>query len=131
MTIVALLSLFANSKLNRTVRKASPALAPADGRIRVEVLNGAGGAKVAQRVTNQLRASGIDVVEIGNFKSSTVEKTMVIDRSGSRDRAISVAQKLHVPESQIVQQIDKSLFVDVSVVVGKDYFKGNLFEAEK
>jgi hypothetical protein len=122
LSIVGLLSYFANSELHRSSRTATPIVLPPGDRIRVEVLNGAGGIKVAQRVADELRAAGIDVVEIGNYKSTTVEHTIVIDRFGSHERAKSVALKLRLSESRIVQQIDKSLFIDVSVVVGKDYF---------
>ncbi|MGH2568611.1 MAG: LytR C-terminal domain-containing protein, partial [Bacteroidota bacterium] len=62
-----------------------------------------------------------DVVEMGNYKTSDVEETMVLDRAGNLEAAKQVAAAIGVPEEQVQQQIDKSLYLDVSVVIGKDF----------
>ena len=100
-----------------------PETAPS-GRVRaiqLDVLNGSGEAKLAQRLTDYLRARGFDVVEMGNYKSSDVEASFVLDRAGNLETAKQVAEALGIPEERVQQQIDKTLYLDVSVVIGKDY----------
>ena len=88
--------------------------------IQLDVLNGAGESRLAQRLTDYLRSRGFDVVETGNFREE-LEKTLVIDRAGNKQAALQVAQALGIPEDQIMQKIDKNLYLDVSVFIGKDY----------
>ena len=88
--------------------------------IQLDVLNGAGEAKLAQRVMDFLRARGFDVVEIGNY-AGDLEKTLVIDRTGNREAAVRVAQSIGIPEERVVQKIDRTLYLDVSVYIGRDY----------
>jgi len=89
--------------------------------IQLDVLNGAGVPKLSQRFTDYLRARGFDVVETGNFKDSKVEKTRVIDRAGHIEAAQQVAEALGVPKSGVEQQIDRNSYLDVTVVIGKDF----------
>jgi len=71
-------------------------------------------------LTDFLRGRGFDVVEIGNY-AGDLERTLVIDRTGNRDAAVRVAQSLGLPEERVVQKIDRTLYLDVSVYIGKDY----------
>ena len=96
--------------------------------IQLDVLNGSGQAKIAQRVTDYLRARGFDVVEMGNYKSSDLEATIVLDRTGNLEAAKKVASSIGVPADRVKQQIDKSLYLDVSVVIGKDYARLKAFQ---
>jgi len=89
--------------------------------IQLDVLNGSGTPRLGQRFTDYLRARGFDVVEMGNYKESGVELTRVIDRSGDLTAARQVAEALGVQKERVVQQIDKNAYLDVSVVIGKDY----------
>jgi hypothetical protein len=89
--------------------------------IQLDVLNGSGTPRLGQRFTDYLRARGFDVVEMGNFKESGVELTRVIDRSGDLTAARQVAEALGVPKARVIQQIDKNAYLDVSVVIGKDF----------
>lgn len=89
--------------------------------IQLDVLNGTREAKLAQRVTDYLRTQGFDVVEMGNYKSAPVETTLVLDRTGNIEAAREVARVLGVPESNVRTQIDRSLFLDVSVILGNDF----------
>lgn len=89
--------------------------------IQLDVLNGSGVPKLSQKFTDYLRARGFDVVEMGNYKDSKVEITRVIDRAGQPDAAQQVAEALGVPKTGIVQQIDRNSYLDVSVVIGKDF----------
>ncbi len=89
--------------------------------IQLDVLNGSGAAKVALRFTRYLRARGFDVVEMGNFKDSNVELTQVLDRSGNVLAAEQVAAALGVPKERVRQQIDRNAYLDVTVIIGKDF----------
>lgn len=89
--------------------------------IQIDVLNGCGVSRAASRVTGYLRERGYDVVEMRNYKSFDVPQSLVIDRSGDLETARKVAYALGVKEKNIVQQINHDYYVDVSVVVGKDY----------
>jgi len=89
--------------------------------IQLDVLNGSGEARLAQRFTDYLRARGFDVVEMGNYKESGVAFTRVIDRTGDRQAAEQVARALGVAEELVTQQIDRNAYLDVTVVIGKDF----------
>jgi hypothetical protein len=58
---------------------------------------------------------------MGNFKSRAEEKTVIIDRAGDMSKAKRVAKLLGVSEKNIFQQINNSLYLDVTVVIGKDF----------
>lgn len=89
--------------------------------IQLDVLNGAGTPKLSQRFTDYLRSRGFDVVEMGNYKGSPVEQTRVIDRAGNLLAAQQVAEALGIPKERVTQQIDRTAYLDVSVVIGKDF----------
>jgi hypothetical protein len=89
--------------------------------IQLDVLNGSGTSRLGQRFTDYLRARGFDVVEMGNYKESGVEYTRVIDRAGDIAAARQVAEALGVAKERVVQQIDKNAYLDVSVVIGRDF----------
>lgn len=89
--------------------------------IQLDVQNGTSENGVASKFTDYLRKSGIDVVEIGNYKSKDIEKTLVIDRSGDKNKAKKVALTLGVSEKNIIQQLNNSLYLDATVVIGKDF----------
>jgi len=89
--------------------------------IQLDVLNGSGTPKLSQRFTDYLRARGFDVVEMGNYKDSRVERTRVIGRTGNLTAARQVAEALGVPKERVTQEIDRTSYLDVSVVIGKDF----------
>ncbi len=60
---------------------------------------------------------------MGNYISFDVENTIVIDRTGNIQNAYDVAEALGVDKQDVIQQINKDYFLDVSVIVGKDYNK--------
>ncbi|MHB1687583.1 MAG: LytR C-terminal domain-containing protein [Ignavibacteriaceae bacterium] len=95
-------------------RKTSPT-------IQVEVLNGCGIPGAADNFTSFLRKNNFDVVQIGNYISFDVEKSMVIDRVGNTANAIKIADALGIDRKNIIQQINKNYFLDASVVIGKDF----------
>lgn len=89
--------------------------------IQLDVLNAAGEPKLAQRMTDFLRRRGFDVVEMGNYREKEIERTLVVDRGGNRQAALQVANALGIPEGRVVEQQDKTLYLDVSVIIGRDF----------
>jgi hypothetical protein len=73
------------------------------------------------KCTNYLRSSGFDVVEMKNYKTFTVPRTLVVDRVGDLVSARRVAASLGVSDQNVIQQINHDYFVDVSVIIGADY----------
>ncbi len=95
--------------------------------IQVEVLNGSGVSGLTEKGAEFLRKNKFDVVSMGNYQSFDVPETMIIDRTGNTANAEAVAKALGV-KSKIIQQINSNYLLDVTVVIGKDYFN---FEAFK
>jgi hypothetical protein len=91
------------------------------GAIQLDVLNGCGVQGAATSITSYLRARGFDVVEIRNYKTFDMQESLVVDRTGVRENAERVAYALGISRKNIVQQINEDYFVDVSVVIGRDY----------
>ena len=89
--------------------------------IQLDVLNGCGARGAAARFTTFLRSAGFDVVEMKNYKVSTVPRTLVVDRIGDLAASRRVAAALGIAEKNIIQQINSDYFVDVSVIIGGDY----------
>jgi hypothetical protein len=89
--------------------------------VQIEVLNGCGAAGIADGFTEFLRAEGFDVVNKGNYSSFDVDNTLVIDRSNNPDKANMVAEAVGLEKKRIVKQFNNQYFLDVSLIIGKDY----------
>ncbi len=89
--------------------------------IQVEVLNGCGVGGVADNFTEFLRNNHFDVVQMGNYISYDVEKSIVIDRTGKMSNAYKVADILGISSKNVIQQINGNYFLDVSIIIGKDF----------
>lgn len=89
--------------------------------IQLDVLNATDERGLAQRATDFLREKGFDVVEMGNYLIKDQDQTIVYDRTGKMDGALSVAEALGVPQEQVIQKIDPTLYIDVTVIIGRDY----------
>ena len=100
-------------------------------KITVEVLNGTSEKHIATKIREFLLRNGIDVIESGNYKTSDVEKTMVIDRINDRQKAAKVALILGLPEERISSVQNDKLYSDVSIVIGKDYKNLALFKTNE
>ena len=88
--------------------------------IRVEVLNGCGVNRLAVKVTNILRKRGFNVVNIGNTESQTFAETVVIERNDENKRNAEYLAK-QIGVKNIGSDIDPALYLEVTVIVGKDY----------
>jgi hypothetical protein len=89
--------------------------------IQLNILNGCGVQGTAQKFTDYLRKHGFDVVQAGNNGSFDVEYTHVLDRTGDREVAKKVADALGIDTTKIQVVINHEYFLNVSVVIGKDY----------
>ena len=110
---------FISSTFTQTSAKKEPQKPPRV--IQLDVLNGCGVKGVGIRFTNYLRSHGFDVVEIKNYKTFHIPRTLVVDRVGDLESARRVAASLGVLSQNIIQQINSDYFVDVSVIIGEDY----------
>ena len=90
-------------------------------RIQVSVLNGCGVPGIAMKVTEHLRSLEYDVVEIGNYETAALDRSMVIDWINDSTVARKIAAALDVPRSRIIRKRNNRELVDFSVVLGKDY----------
>ncbi len=91
--------------------------------IQLDVLNGCGVSGVADRFTDYLRAHNFDVVQTDNYISFDVDETFVIDRIGNKANALKVAKAIGIENAKVIQQLNENYFLDVSLVIGKDYYK--------
>jgi hypothetical protein len=88
--------------------------------IQINIMNATGENRIGARFRDYLKQKGFDVVDMGNYKSE-VEKSMVLDLCGDINKAKRVADALGVSQRNVVQQLDKSKFIDATVLIGKDY----------
>ncbi len=89
--------------------------------VQIDVLNGCGVSGTGQKTTSFLRAAGTAVVDMGNYKTFDVKRSLVIDRSGNSEIAKKIASDLGIDPSNVVQQMSPEYFVTASVVIGKDF----------
>lgn len=89
--------------------------------IQVNVLNGCGEDGVARQTMDYLRARGFDVVEITNYDRFDVDRSFVIDRVGDTLSTAKVAYALGIADSLLTVEIDSTLYLRCSVVLGRDY----------
>ena len=94
------------------------ARAPADARVRVEVLNATRTRGLARRATRHLRDRGFDVVAMGNADAPR-DSTVVLDRSGNPEWARLVAEALG--GAHIESRPDSSRYLDVTVLLGSSW----------
>ncbi|MFQ5707016.1 MAG: LytR C-terminal domain-containing protein [bacterium] len=128
--IVSLLSEFFVSPHETTISINSTPESTHD-KITVEVLNACGIQGLANEIGQYLRNSKFDVVDIDNYQGGfNLDRTLVLDRASlSRVNAKKVGKQLGVADSQIVEQIDNSSQLKVTVIIGKDYKKLKVYKA--
>lgn len=88
-------------------------------RVRVEVLNASGVPGLAAKGRTMLRDRGFDVVYVGNAPGYAPDTSLVLDRVGRMEAARSVADEMAIP--RVFARPDSNVFVDVTVVLGKDW----------
>ena len=97
---------------------APPVLAPANVRVRVEIINATRTRGLARRATRVLRDRGFDVVTYAT-SGVTQDSTVVLDRSNHLDWARLVGQALG--GARVEARPDTSRYVDVTVVLGTSW----------
>lgn len=120
--LIVLLGIFGLSLLYMHTREDPEEIYRRNTNIRVEVLNGCGVNRLALRVTNILREQGFNIVTIGDTEQQNFEETVIIER---RDEKMSNA--LYFGErigcNNIGKDIDPALYLEVTLILGKDYQK--------
>jgi hypothetical protein len=120
--IVAILGAFLISILYRHLREDPEEVYRKNSNLRVEVLNGCGVNRLALKVTNLLRKQGFNVVTIGNTEEPTFEETVVLERSD--ENMVNARYFAHrIGCRNIGKDIDPALYVEITVIIGKDYEK--------
>jgi hypothetical protein len=94
---------------------------PVGSTLQIDVQNGCGVPGIADKFTEFLHTKGFDVVEKGNFSTSDLKTSMVIDRAGNMKNAKRVAEALGISEKYVIQQMNNNYFLDATVVIGMDY----------
>lgn len=89
--------------------------------IKVEVLNGIGIDGIAAEVTDYLREKGFDVVNTDDAGRTDYIYSMVKDRTGNLSSARNLAEILNIDTLSVLQEINKSLILDATVILGRDY----------
>lgn len=100
-------------------KTSSPAAAPGEDRVTVDVRNAGGVSGMARAATDHLRSAGFDVVSMGNADRMDSESSIVIDRTGNLRAAAEVAEALGI--GTVVAMPDSNLFVDVTVELGSEW----------
>lgn len=101
---------------------------PAQRKIQIEILNGAGAPGIASRLTRYFRKNDIDVVFSGNYKNFGVKKTKILNRSGNSRHARKIASLLGLDSRRVSLKKNTSLQLDVTLIIGADYKKLKAFK---
>lgn len=112
--------LFINPSVS-SVRTDSVAPTKVERHIQVTVRNECGANDVAMDFTNFLRKRGFDVVETDNGSEFDLKTTMVIDATGNYQNAVRVAEALGVRKKNVITRLDPHAYVDVIVLIGRDF----------
>ncbi|MEO0225571.1 MAG: LytR C-terminal domain-containing protein [candidate division WOR-3 bacterium] len=90
--------------------------------MQIEILNGCGVDGLGMKVRNVVLKKGFDVVRVGNARQRDFTETVVLERSDEKlTNAKHFARQFGI--KNIGQDIDKSLYLSVTVIVGQDYKK--------
>ncbi len=91
--------------------------------IQAEVLNGCGVSGLADIFKDYLRSKKIDVVSTANYQNFDVLETFIVDRIGDKEKAYYVADLLGIKKKNVITRINRDYFLDMSIVIGKDYLQ--------
>jgi len=103
---------------------------PVEKIITVQVLNGCGVTGLANEIGQYLRNKNFDVVDIGDYEGGWhLEQTLVLDRVSLESKyAKKVAKALGVNENSVTPNLEKSLQLMVTIIIGKDYKKLKVYK---
>jgi len=98
--------------------------------LQIDIQNGTGLKNISDKFAIYLSSKGYDVVDVGNFSSSDVKTSMIVDRAGNMQNAKHVALALGIDVNYVIQQLNKNYVLDATVVIGKDYAELNPFKED-
>ena len=90
-------------------------------KIQIEILNGCGIPNLARMYTDFLRDQGLDVSDSKNADHFNYIETKVLHHRGDLKRALVLTDILRIGENRIIEDMDESLFYDLTLIIGKDY----------
>ncbi len=122
ISLASLVLLFSLSIAYKLTRENPDEIFRRNSDLRIEVLNGCGVERLAVRVTDVLREQGFNVVSIGSTRCDSFPESVVIDRvSDTMEKARYMARRIGC--RNVGKDIDPALYVDVTLIVGRDYLK--------
>ena len=90
-------------------------------KIEVEILNGCGIPNLAYMYTEYLRSEGIDVLDSKNADNFDHIETTILHHRGEIERALALAKIMMIDRNRIMEDQNKNLFFDLTLILGKDY----------
>ncbi|MBL0331745.1 MAG: LytR C-terminal domain-containing protein [Chlorobiota bacterium] len=112
---------FLRPKVNSTIEQ-SDMLVKSGEVIQIDVLNACGVTDVAKKFADFLRERKFDVPETGNLPQ--IEKySKILDRVGDPISARKVAYSLGIDPKRIEINIDSTLYLRATVVIGQDFMR--------
>lgn len=118
--LMVLLAAFFVSMIIMRTREDPEEIYRKNSNMRVEVLNGCGVNRLAIKVANLLRKRGFNVVRIGDAHKKDFEETVVLERNNENmENAKYFASRIGC--ENIGKDIDAALFLEVTLIIGKDY----------
>ena len=90
-------------------------------KIQVEIRNGCGIPNLARMYTNFLRDAGLDVLDSKNADHFNYLETKILFHRGDLKRALVLADILMIDKNKIIEDLDETLFYDLTLIIGKDY----------
>ena len=90
-------------------------------KIQVEIRNGCGIPNLARMYTDFLRDKGLDVLDSKNADHFNYLETKILHHRGDIKRALVLADIIIIDENRIIEDMDETLFYDLTLIIGKDY----------
>ena len=90
-------------------------------KIQMEIWNGCGIPNLARMYTDFLRDKGLDVLDSKNADHFNYLETKILHHRGDIKRALVLADILIIDENKIIEDMDETLFYDLTLIIGKDY----------
>jgi len=106
-------------RVDATIER-SDMMVQAGEKIQINVINACGADGVARRFTEYLRARRFDVAEVQTAQRPE-SRSAVVDHVGDTVSARKVAYALGIPQERVRTELDSTLYLRASVVIGADY----------
>ena len=90
-------------------------------KIQIEIQNGCGIPNLARMYTDFLRDEGLDVLDSKNADHFDYLETKILHHQGDLKRALALANILMMDENRIIEDLDETLYYDLTLIIGKDY----------